>query len=64
MFRLVFSTHQTNGHFIKNVYYGIISGVAPLREHKGIKIVAEGLDSIWHGSDSRPDIVFSDTAYW
>ena len=41
-----FSTHHTHGHFIASLNCGIIVRLSPLWEHEGMKIVAEGLDSI------------------
>lgn len=60
--KVLFSTHQTHGHFIASLNCGIIAGLAPLWEHEGMKVVAEGLDSIWEEPGSRPDLMFYDNA--
>ena len=58
--RLLFLTQYTHGHFIATLSCGIITGLGPLWDHEGVKVVAGCLDSIWEDPAGRPGLIFYD----
>ena len=59
---LLFSAQYAHGYFIASLNCGIIAGLAPLWEHKGMEVVAGCLDSIWEDPANRPELIFYDNA--
>ena len=58
----MFCRRPSRGHLIASLNYGVIVGLAPLWEHEGMDIVAEGLDKIWEGTATRSDLLFYDNS--